>query len=331
MLVPIRHFNKLPPLSDRIRTRHVRAASCRSRQHHPAKPPCDLNDALAVLKRLRESGHIAYFAGGCVRDTLLKLNPKDWDIATDALPNRVRQLFPNTQAVGAVFGVILVRQNKSVVEVATFRADGDYEDGRRPSNVRFTSAEDDARRRDFTINGLFYDPIENRVIDYVKGREDLVAKRIRAIGVPAERFAEDHLRLLRAIRFAARFGFEIEPATAAAISDLADRVKTVSPERVGEELRFMLTPATHNTAWRLLWRLRLAPEIFRFLPVIPARTRSVAINLPQPQYRRADLLRPGPAAATLCVRIQTRIAPQHPGPPDQTGKSPAIRPRSPAR
>jgi poly(A) polymerase len=270
-----------------------------------SKPPCDPNDALAVLKRLRESGHLAYFAGGCVRDTLLKLNPKDWDIATDAQPNRVRQLFPNTQAVGAVFGVILVRQNKSVVEVATFRADGVYVDGRRPTSVRFTSAEEDARRRDFTINGLFLDPIENRVIDYVNGREDLAAKRIRAIGAPAERFAEDHLRLLRAVRFAARFGFEIEPATAAAISDLADRVKTVSPERVGEELRLMLTAATRNTAWRLLWRLRLAPEIFRFLPTIPREldlSRSIFLNLKTGEPISFGLAL---AAATLCVRIQT--------------------------
>jgi tRNA nucleotidyltransferase/poly(A) polymerase len=269
------------------------------------KPHCDPNDALEVLKRLHESGHIAYFAGGCVRDTLLNLKPKDWDIATDAEPSRVRQLFPNTQAVGAVFGVILVRRNKSVIEVATFRADGIYEDGRRPSSVRFTSAEEDARRRDFTINGLFLDPIQNRVIDYVNGREDLTAKRIRAIGLPAERFAEDHLRLLRAVRFAARFSFEIEPATASAIADLADRVKTVSPERVGEELRLMLMPVTRNSAWRLLWRLKLAPEIFRFLPKIPQDldlARSIFLNLKIDEPISFGLAL---AAATLCVRVQT--------------------------
>ena len=268
------------------------------------KPPCDPNDALTVLKRLREAGHVAYFAGGCVRDTLLKLNPKDWDVATDAPPGRVRQLFPSTQAVGAAFGVILVRHNKSVVEVATFRADGNYEDGRRPSSVRFTSAEEDARRRDFTINGLFLDPIENKVIDYVNGREDLDAKRIRAIGIPAERFAEDHLRLLRAVRFAARFGFEIEPATAAAISGLADRVKTVSPERVGEEVRLMLMPITRNNAWRLLWRLQLAPEIFRFLPKVPRDldlARCIFLNLKPTEPISFGLALAG---ATLSVRYQ---------------------------
>jgi poly(A) polymerase len=230
------------------------------------KPPCSPDDALAVLKRLRDAGHMAYFAGGCVRDSLLGIEAKDWDIATDAPPGRVRELFSSTQAVGAAFGVILVRHKKSVVEVATFRADGVYEDGRRPSSVRFTSAEEDAKRRDFTINGLFLDPIENRVIDYVGGKEDLAGKRIRAIGIPAERFGEDHLRLLRAVRFAARLGFEIEPATATAIAQLAPRLKGISPERVGDELRLMLTPPTRDTAWRLLWNLRLGPEISRLLP-----------------------------------------------------------------
>ena len=233
------------------------------------KPPCSRPDALAVLKRLRENGHEAYFAGGCVRDSLLGLEPVDWDVATDAPPQKVRSLFPSTQAVGAAFGVILVRSGKSTVEVATFRSDGEYEDGRRPSSVTFTSAENDARRRDFTINGLFLDPVEDRVIDFVGGRDDLAAHRIRAIGDPQQRFGEDHLRLLRAVRFAARFSFEIEPATAAAIASLASRVKTISPERVGEEIRLMLTPATRSVAWRLIWNLGLAKEIFRFLPKLP--------------------------------------------------------------
>lgn len=235
------------------------------------KPPCLREDALAVLTRLRKSGHVAYFAGGCVRDQLLGLEAKDWDIATDAQPDRVRELFTNTQAVGAAFGVILVRNGKSVVEVATFRADGIYEDGRRPSSVRFTSAEEDAKRRDFTINGLFFDPVENKVIDYVGGREDLAARKIRAIGSPAARFGEDHLRLVRAVRFAARFGFEIEPATAEAIRSLAPRVKGISPERIGDELRLMLTPTTRNAAWNLLGNLNLLREIFRYLPKLPDR------------------------------------------------------------
>jgi poly(A) polymerase len=266
--------------------------------------PCKPEDALAVLKRLRDSGFIAYFAGGCVRDSLLGLEAKDWDIATDAPPNRVRELFISTQAVGAAFGVILVRSGKSVVEVATFRADGIYEDGRRPGSVRFTSAEEDAQRRDFTINGLFLDPIDNRVIDYVGGREDLAARKVRAIGSPAERFGEDHLRLLRAVRFAARFGFEIEPFTTEAIRSLAPRVKGISPERIADELRLMLTPPTRGAAWTLLWDLGLAAEIFRFLPKVPGRmdmSRSIFLNL-----AIGESISPGLclAGAAFCVRIQ---------------------------
>src|SRR3954469_10304046 len=124
------------------------------------KPPCDREDALAVVRRLREAGHVAYFAGGCVRDALLGLTPKDYDVATDAPPDRVRELFPRSQAVGAAFGVILVRQGRSQIEVATFRSEGKYLDGRRPEHVTFTTAEEDAKRRDFTINGLFYDPVD---------------------------------------------------------------------------------------------------------------------------------------------------------------------------
>ena len=166
------------------------------------RPPCERGDAEAVVRRLREKGHVAYFAGGCVRDLLLGLEPKDWDVATDAPPARVRELFSKTDAVGAAFGVILVRHGKSVVEVATFRSEGSYLDGRRPSEVYFTTAEEDAKRRDFTINGLFLDPMEgDRVIDFVGGQEDLKARRLRAIGDADARFAEDHLRLLRAVRF----------------------------------------------------------------------------------------------------------------------------------
>lgn len=221
-------------------------------------------DALAVLRRLRDAGHVAYFAGGCVRDLLLTRDPKDYDVATDAPPARVRDLFGNTQAVGAAFGVILVRHRQSQIEVATFRADGTYADGRHPSQVRFTTAEEDARRRDFTINGLFLDPMTDQVIDYVGGQEDLRAKRIRAIGNPAERFNEDSLRLLRAVRFSARLGFAIEPTTATAIIDHAPQLKRISPERIAEELRIMLTPPSRLAAWRLLWELKLIDTIYRF-------------------------------------------------------------------
>src|SRR4051794_36654535 len=164
-------------------------------QAPPPTPRSDRDDALAVVRRLREAGHVAYFAGGCVRDQLLGLTPKDYDVATDATPERVRQLFPHTQAVGAAVGVILVRQRKSVIEVATFRSDGKYSDGRRPDRVVFTTAEEDAKRRDFTINGMFFDPVEDKVIDYVGGGKDLDQRLLRAIGDADVRFEEDHLRM----------------------------------------------------------------------------------------------------------------------------------------
>jgi poly(A) polymerase len=223
-------------------------------------------DALAVVRRLRDAGHVAYFAGGCVRDELMGLAPKDYDAATDAPPQRVRELFSNTQAVGAAFGVILVRHRGTQIEVATFRADDSYVDGRRPTGVKFTTAEEDAKRRDFTINGLFLDPVENRVIDYVGGQRDIEARVIRAIGDPDHRFEEDHLRLLRAVRFAARFGFEIEPTTAEAIRRHADRLKRISPERVADELRAMIGTPTRGAAWEMLWGFGLTPVIFRTLP-----------------------------------------------------------------
>src|SRR5947209_8570545 len=212
-----------------------------------SKPPCLREDALAVVRRLREAGHVAYFAGGCVRDLLLGKEPKDYDVATDAPPQRVRALFSNTQAVGAAFGVILVRHRRSQVEVATFRSDGTYLDGRRPEAVRFTTAAEDAQRRDFTINGLFLDPVADQVIDFVGGREDLKAGVIRAIGEPSARFGEDHLRMLRALRFAARFGFQIEPRTQDAIRRHAPQLVRISPERIAEELRFTLPG--RNGAW----------------------------------------------------------------------------------
>ena len=224
-------------------------------------------DATAVVRRLRESGHVAYFAGGCVRDELLGLEPKDYDVATDAPPERVRELFRNTQAVGAAFGVILVRVNASQVEVATFRTDSTYGDGRRPDSVRFTTAEEDAQRRDFTINGMFLDPLDGQVIDYVGGQRDLSERRLRAIGNPAERFAEDHLRMLRAVRFAARFALTVDDATAAAIVEHAAHLRRISPERIADELRRMWTVPSRVTAWNLLRRLGLLDVLFRDLPM----------------------------------------------------------------
>ena len=229
-------------------------------------------DAIDVVKRLRDAGHVAYFAGGCVRDELLGLPPKDYDVATDAHPDVVRAVFgrQRTQAVGAAFGVILVLAEHGSIEVATFRNDLEYTDGRRPSGVVFTSAEEDAKRRDFTINGLFRDPLaepgDDGIIDHVHGRRDLDDKVLRAIGNPDRRFEEDYLRLLRAVRFAARFGLTFEPATWDAVVRFAPRIGKITPERVGEELRKMLTHPTRGVAWRLLWRSGLLGECLRDLP-----------------------------------------------------------------
>jgi poly(A) polymerase len=232
---------------------------------------------------------VAYFAGGCVRDLVLGMEPADWDIATDAPPGRVRELFSRTQAVGAAFGVILVKHGRSTIEVATFRAEGVYADGRRPTEVRFTSAEEDARRRDFTINGLFLDPIEDRVIDYVGGQQDLAGRVIRAIGDPSERFAEDHLRLLRAVRFAARFGFAIEPVTRQAILRYAPKLPRISPERIADELRRMLTPVSRAEAMALLDELGLTEQLHRHLPL------PVQDGPRPPQAAEVVALNPNPA------------------------------------
>ncbi len=170
-------------------------------------------EATEIVRTLRQAGHIAYFAGGCVRDRLLGKEPVDFDIATDATPERVQELFPRTVPVGAQFGVILVVSQGEEYQVATFRADGAYIDGRHPEGVVFTTPEGDASRRDFTINGLFYDPIDQHVLDYVGGEADLQRRLLRAIGEPRKRFEEDRLRILRGVRFGATLAFDIEPAT----------------------------------------------------------------------------------------------------------------------
>ncbi|MEO0446799.1 MAG: CCA tRNA nucleotidyltransferase, partial [Verrucomicrobiota bacterium] len=196
-----------------------------------------------ILRRLQEAGFTTYFAGGCVRDQLLGEEPKDYDIATAATPKEVRGLFPRSGFVGAHFGVTLVQEPEGAFEVATFRADGSYEDGRRPNEVVFTTAEEDAQRRDFTINGLFQDPVANEIIDFVGGRADLEKGRLRAIGNAEERFQEDLLRLLRAVRFSARFGFPMEEATLAALRRAAPRLGEISAERIRDEvIRILLHP-----------------------------------------------------------------------------------------
>ena len=200
--------------------------------------------AVEVVKQLRDAGHEALWAGGCVRDQLLGQAPKDYDVATSARPDEVRELFGQrrTLAIGAAFGVITVlgRRPLEPVEVATFRTDGVYRDGRRPESVAFTDAEHDAQRRDFTINGLFFDPIAEQVVDFVGGVADLEARVVRAIGEPQRRFAEDKLRMLRAVRFAATYDFAIDPGTLSAIQHMVGEITAVSGERIGAELRRIL-------------------------------------------------------------------------------------------
>lgn len=203
--------------------------------------------ALEIVRRLQAGGHETVFAGGCVRDALLGKEPKDYDIATSARPEEVLALFPKGNRIGAHFGVILVRLGGHPYEIATFRTDGSYRDGRRPESVAFATAEEDAARRDFTVNGIFHDPVADRLIDHVGGREDLERRLLRAIGDPAARFGEDRLRLLRAIRFATALDFEIEAASFDAIREHAPRIVEVSPERIREEL---------DRIWRHPARLR---------------------------------------------------------------------------
>ena len=213
------------------------------------------SEALArqIISTLRASGRQAYLVGGCVRDLLLGRPPKDFDVATDAQPPQILNLFPGSGCVGAHFGVVLVRDQDAQVEVATFRSDRDYADGRRPSSVQFESSpREDAVRRDFTINGLLMDPETGDVLDFVGGRDDLARGLVRAIGDPEMRFREDHLRLLRAIRFAARLQFEVEPATFHAIRRHHALIRTVSAERVRDELVRILTEGGARRGFELL-------------------------------------------------------------------------------
>ena len=251
--------------------------------------------ATQIVRKLHSRGHAAYFAGGCVRDLLLGREPSDFDVATSATPDVVLKMFPRTFAVGASFGVVLVATDISgeqqdiqeiVTEVATFRSDGAYSDGRRPDSVRYTtSPEEDVRRRDFTINGMLLDPealaasgeVQAAVLDYVGGRDDLQAHLIRAIGDPAQRFAEDKLRMLRAVRFAARFGFSIEERTLHAMCTAAREIEQVSRERVRDELTRMLTEGAARQALELLDRSGL------LLHVLPEAARLRGVEQP-PQY-----------------------------------------------
>jgi len=198
--------------------------------------------AVEIVRRLQTAGFAAFWVGGCVRDFLLGREPQDYDIATDAKPEQVEKLFKRTLAVGRKFGVRIVVEAKHQFQVATFRAEADYRDGRRPTTIVFASAEADAQRRDFTVNGLFYDPVAGKLHDWVGGEKDFHVKIVRTIGPPEERFAEDHLRLLRAVRFAARLNFVIEPQTFAAVKSLAPKIKLISAERIRDELIKLFAP-----------------------------------------------------------------------------------------
>ncbi len=256
--------------------------------------------AIDVVRRLREAGFQALWAGGCVRDQLLGLSPKDFDVATDARPDDVQRLFRRTVAVGVSFGVVEVLGPPPLkVQVATFRADVSYSDGRRPDAVVFTSAREDALRRDFTINGMFFDPLENQVIDYVEGQKDLEARVLRAIGEPAERFAEDKLRLLRAIRFATHYELSFEPATASALRAMADQISVVSAERIAEELRRLLVDVHRQRGMELFMDMGLAqaiiPELLEMKGVPQGPPDAPTGDLWDHVLRVFDLLGPEPS------------------------------------
>lgn len=239
--------------------------------------------AADIVRTLRERGYQAFFAGGCVRDLLLGCDPADYDVATDATPQQVMQIFPQTYAVGAQFGVVLVPPLKRAttdsardadeqlraIEVATFRSDSGYSDGRHPDEVHFSKdPQEDVQRRDFTINGMLLNPLTDEILDFVGGRDDLRAGIVRAIGDPHRRFEEDKLRMLRAVRFAARFEYRLDPSTLAAIQKLASKIHQVSQERVRDELSKMLTEGHARRAFELLDTTGLLQEILPEIAVM---------------------------------------------------------------
>jgi poly(A) polymerase len=275
--------------------------------------------AVEVVRQLRDAGFQALWAGGCVRDQLLGILPKDYDVATSARPEQVRDLFGHRRSlpIGAAFGVITVLGPKPAgqIEVATFRRDAAYSDGRHPDSVTFSDPQEDAQRRDFTINGLFYDPLAEQVIDYVGGQDDLQTGVIRAIGVPRDRISEDKLRMLRAVRFAAKFGFAIEANTLQAVQEQSNELIIVSAERVAEELRKMLTLDRRRLAVELLAQAQLLeiviPETRGVHTLAWQQTLRILERLPNPTFPQAfaTLLRPlaeSPAELAQLVDIVCR-------------------------
>ncbi|MGR3302766.1 MAG: CCA tRNA nucleotidyltransferase [Candidatus Scalindua sp.] len=239
--------------------------------------------AIGIVKRLREKSFNALFAGGCVRDMLMGSVPEDYDIATDARPDDIINIFKRTVPVGIHYGVILVIENGFEFEVATFRSDGTYTDGRHPDTVTFCDVRGDALRRDFTINGMFYDPIDDKHFDYVGGRDDLKAHLVRAIGDPSERFNEDRLRMIRAVRFACRFNYKIEDQTAEAIKKLYEKILTVSMERIRDELRKILTGPSPHTGIKMMDDLNLLNE------VLPEVTAMKGVKQPENYHPEGDV------------------------------------------
>ena len=273
------------------------------------KPQSPRQVVLRIIKQLNHAGFQALLAGGCVRDMLLARQPKDYDIATSATPQDVMNLFHRTIAIGAKFGVVVVLTGGRQIEVATFRSDAEYQDGRRPTGVEFTNARNDAQRRDFTINGMFYDLLSERVIDYVNGQKDITKKIIRAIGNPDERFAEDHLRMLRAIRFSTQLNFKIEPATFQAICKHASKISRVSTERVTAELELILTDPNRAAGIQLALDSSLLNEILNTMPPEDLIFgRGVLAQLPSRcsfSLALAALLIKCKSAPTLCRRLKT--------------------------
>ena len=279
--------------------------------------------ALSIVRQLRDAGFQSLWAGGCVRDQILGKEPKDYDVATDATPAQVIQLFGErrTVAIGASFGVVMIpgtHRRQGQVEVATFRSDGEYLDGRHPQSVRFCSAREDAQRRDFTINGMFFDPISETVIDYVGGTEDLNRKIVRAIGDPSARFSEDKLRMLRAVRFAATFQFHLDEATELAIDTLHHQITQVSVERILQELKRMLAHPTRHDALAMLHSTgllqQILPELFHDNSPV-----SIDIHFLQTALRNLESVHFEPAMAILLSNLHA------PDKTDSTARLGAVR------
>jgi poly(A) polymerase len=258
--------------------------------------------AIKILKQLRRNGFEALLAGGCVRDMLLGQRAKDYDIATNAQPKEVTELFKRTLNVCAKFGVIIVLIENQQVEVATFRTETDYVDGRHPASIKFTTAAEDASRRDFTINGMFYDPLKKEVIDFVDGQADLRAKIVRTIGKPSERFSEDYLRMLRAVRFSTQLGFKIEPLTWSAICTNSANIAQISGERISIELEGILVNPNRSAGASMLFDSGLAEVIF---PALFSKNRKTAVKVLGQLREKVDFAL---ALACLFVGCETDFA-----------------------